>query len=54
MAKAENSTTTKPTAFLTAVARVNELDEVHGYFFRLHHPNRDAFERDGWPDNGAG
>ena len=30
--------------------RIDELDEIHGFFFRLHHPNREKFEREGWPD----
>jgi hypothetical protein len=32
---------------MTIQARVEELDEIHG--FRLHHPDRERFERDGWP-----
>jgi hypothetical protein len=35
----------------TICARVEELDNIHSYFFRLHHPDRDRFERDGWPDD---
>jgi hypothetical protein len=38
---------------LTIQARVDELDNIHGYFFRLHHPNRERFERDGWPEDDA-
>jgi hypothetical protein len=34
---------------MTILARVQELDETHGYFCRLHHPDRERFERDGWP-----
>jgi hypothetical protein len=32
-------------------ALVRELEETHGYFFRLHHPDRERFEREGWPDD---
>jgi hypothetical protein len=35
---------------MTIQLRVDELDETHGYFFRLHHPDRERFEREGWPD----
>jgi hypothetical protein len=35
---------------LTIQARVQELDDIHGYFFRLYHPDRERFEREGWPD----
>ena len=35
-------------------ARVDELDDIHGYFFRLHHPDRERFERDGWPEGQEG
>jgi hypothetical protein len=38
---------------LTITSRVEELDDIHGFFFRLHHPNRDQFERDGWPSEQA-
>ena len=38
---------------LTIQARVEELDDIHGYFFRLHHPDRDRFEREGWPSEQA-
>jgi len=34
---------------LTIQARVDELDNIHGYFCRLHHPDRERFEREGWP-----
>ena len=27
----------------------HELDNTHRYFFRLHHPHREQFEREGWP-----
>jgi hypothetical protein len=37
----------------TIRARVDELDDIHGYFFRLHHPDRERFEREGWPDEQA-
>jgi len=33
----------------TIRALVQELDTIHGYFFRLHHPDRERFEREGWP-----
>ena len=26
-----------------------EVEKIHGFFFRLHHPNREQFEREGWP-----
>jgi hypothetical protein len=29
---------------------VKELDSVHEYFFRLHHPDRERFEKEGWPN----
>jgi hypothetical protein len=38
---------------LTITARVEELDDIHGYFFRLHHPDRERFEREGWPSEQA-
>jgi|SRR5258708_30716067 hypothetical protein len=28
---------------------VQELEKPHEYFFRLHHPDRERFEREGWP-----
>jgi hypothetical protein len=37
---------------LTIQARVEELDDIHEFFFRLHHPDRERFEREGWPDAG--
>jgi hypothetical protein len=37
----------------TIQARVEELDNIHGYFFRLHHPDRERFEREGWPTEQA-
>jgi hypothetical protein len=37
----------------TIRARVEELDDIHGYFFRLHHPDRARFEREGWPSEQA-
>lgn len=30
---------------------LDELDGSHGFFFRLHHPDRERFEREGWPDD---
>jgi hypothetical protein len=38
---------------LTIQARVKELDDIHGYFFQLHHPDRDRFEAEGWPTEQA-
>jgi hypothetical protein len=38
---------------LTITARVEELDDIHGFFFRLHHPDRERFEREGWPSEQA-
>jgi hypothetical protein len=32
---------------------LDELDETHTYFFRLHHPDRGKFEREGWPTEQA-
>lgn len=26
------------------LARVKELDDIHGYFFELHHPDRERFD----------
>jgi hypothetical protein len=37
----------------TIQARVEELDDIHGYFFRLHHPHRERFEHEGWPTDEA-
>jgi hypothetical protein len=34
----------------TIGALVLELDSTHKYFFRLHHPDRERFEREGWPN----
>jgi hypothetical protein len=34
---------------LAIQARVEELEEIHGYFFQLHHPERERFLREGWP-----
>jgi hypothetical protein len=28
---------------------ISELDEIHKVLFRLHHPNREQFDREGWP-----
>jgi hypothetical protein len=30
---------------------VQELDDIHGYFFHLHHPDRERFEREGENEN---
>ena len=30
---------------------LDELDGVHGFFFKLHHPDRAKFEREGWPSD---
>jgi hypothetical protein len=38
---------------LTIQARVKELDDIHGYFFQPHHPDRDRFEAEGWPTEQA-
>jgi hypothetical protein len=34
----------------TVRANLREIDKEHSHLFRLHHPNREQFERDGWPD----
>jgi hypothetical protein len=28
---------------------VQEVEKGHSYFFRLHHPDRERLEREGWP-----
>jgi hypothetical protein len=28
-----------------------EMDNIHEYFFRLNHPDRERFEREGWPSD---
>jgi hypothetical protein len=33
----------------TMLGHISELDELHSALFRLHHPNREQFEIDGWP-----
>ena len=38
---------------LSIQARVQELDDIHEYFFRLHHPHRERFEHEGWPTDEA-
>jgi hypothetical protein len=38
---------------LAITARVEELDDIHRFFFRLHHPDRAKFEREGWPSEQA-
>jgi hypothetical protein len=38
---------------MTILARVDELDEIHSFFGRLHSPNRERFEREGWPSEQA-
>ena len=32
---------------------LDEVDGSHEYFFRLHHPDRERFEREGWPTEQA-
>jgi hypothetical protein len=32
---------------------LDELDGSHEFFFRLHHPDRERFEREGWPTEQA-
>jgi hypothetical protein len=39
-------------AIVQIQARVDELDDIHAYFVRLHHPDREKLEREGWPDTG--
>jgi hypothetical protein len=29
---------------------LDEVDESYGFFFHLHHPDRERFERAGWPE----
>jgi hypothetical protein len=29
--------------------RVPDVEKSHEFFFRLHHPDRERFEREGWP-----
>jgi hypothetical protein len=36
---------------LTIQARMQKLDNTHEYFFRLHHPDRERFEHEGWPSS---
>jgi hypothetical protein len=38
---------------LAIAESLDEVDDIHGYFFRLHHPERERFEREGWPDEQA-
>jgi hypothetical protein len=33
----------------TIRALLQELNTINGYFFRLHHPDRERFEHEGWP-----
>ena len=28
---------------------LEDLDNIHTFFFKLHHPDREKFEREGWP-----
>ena len=35
----------------TIRALVQELEKTHEYFFKLHHPDRERFEREGWPSS---
>jgi hypothetical protein len=30
-------------------AHLREIDKEYSYLFHFHHPNREQFERDGWP-----
>jgi hypothetical protein len=30
---------------------LDELDGSHEFFFQLHHPDRERFQREGWPDD---
>jgi hypothetical protein len=32
-------------------AHLREIDKEYSCLFRLHHPNREQFERDGWPND---
>jgi hypothetical protein len=32
---------------------LGEVDESYGFFFKLHHPDRERFEREGWPSEQA-
>ena len=32
---------------------LDELDDIHTFFFRLHHADREKFEREGWPSDQA-
>ena len=32
---------------------LDEVDGSHGYFFHLHHPNRERFAYEGWPTEQA-
>jgi hypothetical protein len=38
---------------LAIAESLDKLDESHGFFFQLHHPDRERFEREGWPDQAA-
>jgi hypothetical protein len=38
---------------LAIAESLDELDDIHGFFFRLHHPDRERFEREGWPSEQA-
>jgi hypothetical protein len=33
----------------TIRAHARELDNIHEYFFRLNHPDRERFKNEGWP-----
>ena len=33
----------------TLLGHIGDLDGVYSTLFRLHHPSRERFEREGWP-----
>jgi hypothetical protein len=37
----------------TLLGHVGDLDKQYRVLFQLHHPNRERFEREGWPAEGA-
>jgi hypothetical protein len=37
----------------TMLEQPEEIDKEFSYLFRFHHPNRDHFERNGWPGDKA-
>jgi hypothetical protein len=34
----------------TMLRHLADIDTEYSFLFRLHHPNRDHFEKQGWPD----